>query len=171
MNRRLVRLACSALPCAAALLAACSDATAPVVNDGLPSGLSRGIYPLVQVVSETSSAAQVEVFLKRVQTAEALSSYQGELAYDPAVLALEHTDLPAGLIGTTNETSPGHVRFAAASLDGVGDAPVLALRFTRKGAIAPQTFQVKVEELTGHDFADLSAQVSGAGTYFHRAGR
>jgi hypothetical protein len=171
MNRRMVRLACRALTCAAALLAACSDATAPVANDGLPAGLSRGIYPLVALVSETSSSAQVELYLKRVQTADALSSYQGELTYDPAVLTLEHTDLPAGLIGTTNETAPGHVRFAAASLDGVGDAPVLALRFTRHGAVAPQSFQVKVEELTGRDFADLSAQVSAAGTYFRRTVR
>jgi hypothetical protein len=157
---------------AAAILSACNDATAPVQGDGMPRNLERGIYALVNVASETEQSAQVELYLKRVQTDARLASYQGELTYDPAVLTLEHTDLPTGLIGTTNETSPGHVRFAGAALDGVGDVPVLAMRFTRHGAVAQQTFQVKVEEVAGSDgFADLTSQISTRGAFFHKAGR
>ncbi|HET6763057.1 MAG TPA: hypothetical protein VFH27_05275 [Longimicrobiaceae bacterium] len=166
-----MRLAWLAVPCAALLLGACSDATAPAVESGLPRGLSRGIYPLVSVVAETQTSAQVELFLKRVQTADALASYQGELTYDAAILTLDHTDLPPGLVGTTFESTPGHVRFAAASLEGVGDVPVLTLRFTRRGQITPATFQVKVEEVAGRDFTDLSSQIAGAGTFFQRAVR
>jgi hypothetical protein len=156
----------------AAVLASCSDATVPVQDDGLPAGLDRGIYPLVSVVSETQQAAQVELYLKRVPADVRLASYQGELTYDPAVLSLEHTDLPPGLIGSTNEVSPGHVHFAGAALDGVGDVPVLALRFTRHGAVDARSFGVKVEEVAGTDgFTDLTQQVSNRGPFFHRTGR
>jgi hypothetical protein len=159
-----------AIPLAALLAAGCSDATAPVKDDGLPGDLQRGIYPLVNVASETEGAAQVELYLKRVKVDDRLASYQGELAYDAQALTLEHTDLPPGLIGGTNETTPGHVRFAGAALDGVGDVPVLALRFTRRGAIGPQSFGVKVEEVAGATgFADLTAEVSTHAPYFHRS--
>jgi hypothetical protein len=168
------RLARAAAACAAvALAAACADAVAPEQSDGLPRDLERGIYALVNVASESQSAAQVEVYLKRVPGAIRLASYQGELTYDAAALTLEHTDLPAGMIGTTNEVSPGHVRFAGAALDGVGDVPVLALRFTRKGGtIGQQTFQVKVEEVAGSDgFTDLTQQVSTRGAFFQKSSR
>lgn len=162
------RIALVGATAAAALLGACSDATAPVSNDGLPRNLDHGIYPLVAVASQTSDAAQVELYLKRVPDAVKLSSFQGELTYDPNVLALEHTDLPPGVIGSTNETSPGHVRFAGAGLDGLGDVPVLALRFTRRGEIRRESFGVKVEELTdAQGFADLTALVSGGMPFFH----
>jgi hypothetical protein len=167
------RLARAAAACAAvALAAACADAVAPEQSDGLPRDLERGIYALVNVASESQSAAQVEVYLKRVPGAIRLASYQGELTYDAAALTLEHTDLPAGMIGTTNEVSPGHVRFAGAALEGVDDVPVLALRFTRRGAIGQQSFQVKVEEVTGSDgFTDLTPQVSPRGAFFTRTAR
>ena len=152
-----------------AVAASCSDATAPVDESGMPGHLDRGIYPLVNVVSETPQSAQVELFLKRVPGSIKLASYQGELTYDPAVLSLEHTDLPPGLIGSTNETSPGHVRFAGAALDGVGDVPVLAMRFTRRGELGAKSFGVKVEELSDTEgFADLTSQVSTQGPFFHK---
>jgi hypothetical protein len=170
MNRPLARRARIALPCAALLLGACRDATAPR-TEGLPRGLEAGIYPLVRLVAESQSSAQVELYLKRVRTADALSSYQGELTYDPAILTLDHTDLPPGLTGTTYQTAPGRIRFAAAALEGVGDVPLLALRFTRTGQISAATFQVAVEEVTGPGFTDLSAQAAGARTFFERAVR
>jgi hypothetical protein len=155
-----------------AVIASCSDATAPVSESGLPGNLDRGIYPLVNVVSQTSSTAQVELYLKRVPADVRLASYQGELTYDAAALTLEHTDLPPGLIGSTNEVSPGHVRFAGAALDGVGDVPVLALRFARRGELGAQSFNVKVEEVAGTEgFADLTSQVSTRAPFFHRSGR
>jgi hypothetical protein len=162
------RLALAIPLAAAALLAGCSDATAPRQDDGMPGNLDRGVYPLVTVASETSNSAQVELYLKRVPSAIKLSSFQGELTYDPAVLALEHTDLPPGIIGSTNETTPGHVRFAGAALDGVGDVPVLALRFTRRGEIRRESFGVKVEEITDvQGFADLTSQVSAGTPFYH----
>jgi hypothetical protein len=146
---------------AMALLSACSDATAPVQTGGLPKDLESGIYPLISVASRTSSTAQIDLYLKRVPSATRLASYQGELTYDASALTLEHTDLPAGMIGTTNEVSPGHVRFAGAALDGLGDVPVLSVRFTRHGALGQKSFEVRVEELAGaEDFADLTSQVS-----------
>ncbi|MDB4950230.1 MAG: hypothetical protein JWM27_2879 [Gemmatimonadetes bacterium] len=155
---------------AAALLAACSDATAPRQDDGLPGNLDRGIYPLINVVSQTASAAQVDLYLKRVPSAVKLASFQGELTYDATVMTLDHTDLPAGIIGSTNEVGVGHVRFAGAALDGVGDVPVLTLRFTRHGEVQRESFKVKVEEVSGTEgFADLTAQVSGRDPYFHMA--
>ena len=164
-----VRAVRAVLPLAALLAGACSDATAPVANDGLPAGLERGIYPLVNVASETGGAAQVELYLKRVKVDDRLASFQGELTYDASTLALEHTDLPPGIIGSTNETSPGHVRFAGAALDGVGDVPVLALRFTRRGEVGAKSFGVKVEELSDTEgFADLTSQVSTQGPFFHQ---
>jgi hypothetical protein len=166
-----IRRLALAIPMAAAvLLAACSDATAPSPDNGLPRNLDRGVYPLVTVASQSANAAQVELYLKRVPAAIKLSSFQGELTYDPAVLALEHTDLPPGIIGSTNEATPGHVRFAGAALDGVGDVPVLALRFTRRGEIRRESFGVKVEEITDSEgFADLTAQVSAGTPFFHVA--
>jgi hypothetical protein len=156
-----IRTAAVLSAAAMALLSACSDATAPARTDGLPKELDAGIYPLISVASQTSSTAQVDLYLKRVPAATRIASYQGELTYDASVLTLEHTDLPAGLIGTTNEVTPGHVRFAGAALEGVGDVPVLALRFTRRGSFGQKSFAVKVEELAGaDDFADLTQQVS-----------
>jgi hypothetical protein len=163
----------AALTFAALAATACADAVAPEATGGLPRDLQSGIYSLVDVASETQTSAQVDLYLKRVPGAIRLASFQGELTYDASVLTLEHTDLPTGLIGTTNEVSPGHVRFAGAALDGVGDVPVLALRFTRKGGtIGEQTFQVKVEEVAGSDgFTDLSSQISTRGTFFQKSGR
>jgi hypothetical protein len=169
-HQNLRRLALAIPVAAAALLAACSDATAPRQDDGLPRNLERGVYPLISVVSQTRASAEVELSLKRVPAAIMLSSFQGELTYDPAVMALEHTDLPPGIIGSTNETSPGHVRFAGAALDGVGDVPVLSLRFTRHGEIRRESFGVKVEEVTdAQGFADLTSQVSAGTPFFHMA--
>jgi len=168
---RVARAAAAAA--ALALAAACADAVAPEAEGGLPKNLERGIYPLVNVASESQTSAQVDLYLKRVPGAIRLAGYQGELTYDADALTLEHTDLPAGMIGTTNETSPGHVRFAGAALDGVDDVPVLALRFTRRsGTLGQQSFQVKVEEVTGSDgFTDLTQQVSTRGAFFTRTAR
>jgi hypothetical protein len=47
----------------------------------------------------------------------------------------------------------------------------LTLRFTLRGAIGQQSFGVKVEELAGRDFADLTAQVAGRVPFFHATGR
>ena len=173
MKINLATLRLAAFTLAALAATACADAVSPETSGGLPKNLERGIYPLVNVASETQTSAQVELYLKRVPGSIRLASYQGELTYDAATLTLEHTDLPAGMIGTTNETSPGHVRFAGAALDGVDDVPVLALRFTRKGGtLGQQTFQVKVEEVAGSDgFADLTSQVSTRGAFFQKNGR
>jgi hypothetical protein len=157
---------------AVVLAAACQDATAPVRGgDGLPAGLARGIYPLVSVASRTGGAAQVELYLKRVETSPSLASYQGELTYDPHLLTLDHTDLPPGIIGATNEVSPGHVRFAGAAVDGVGDVPVLAMRFTTHGDFGRGAFGVKVEEVVGAgDLGDLTAQVAPGAPFFATSG-
>ncbi|HET6232837.1 MAG TPA: hypothetical protein VFE05_22365 [Longimicrobiaceae bacterium] len=173
MNKPTPRTARRALALAGfALLAACSDATAPVRTGELPANLERGIYPLISVASQTKSAAQVELYLKRVQVSPSLASFQGELTYDPRIMTLDHTDLPPGIIGATNEVSPGHVRFAGASIDGVGDVPVLELRFTTHGELSRGAFGVKVEEVVGAgDLANLTSAVSTGEPFFSTSGR
>jgi hypothetical protein len=154
-----------------ASLPGCADrATAPDATGGMPAELAPGIYPLLSVASQTSATAQVDLYLKRVPGDTKLASYQGELTYDAALLTLEHTDLPAGIVGTTHEVSPGHVRFAGAALDGLGDVVLVSLRFSRRGSLTKAAFQVKVEEVSGaDDFADLTSQVSTTRSFFQGA--
>ena len=161
------RAATAAVVVFAAVAVACSDMTTPEDGGGMPDDLVADIYPLISVPVETPSATQVDLYLKRVQVADDVASYQGELTYDTDVLTLDHTDLPAGMIGETNEVSPGRVRFAGASLDGVGEAPILTLRFTRKGTIRRETFGVTFEEVGGAGtYASLLSRVSGGTPYF-----
>jgi hypothetical protein len=151
--------------------AACADqATAPEAMGGLPKDLAPGIYPVMSVASQTSGTAQVDLYLKRVPEGTSLASYQGELTYDANLLTLEHTDLPSGIVGTTNEVTPGHVRFAGAAIEGLGDVALVSLRFTRRGNLTSKSFQVHVEEISGaSDFADLTSLVNNTETYFQGA--
>jgi hypothetical protein len=161
------RAALAAVVVFATVAVACSDTTTPRTEGGIPDDLVAGIYPRINVPVETPSATQVDLYLHRVQVSEDVASYQGVLTYDTEVLTLDHTDLPAGMIGETNEVTPGRVRFAGASLDGVGDAPILTLRFTRKGTIRRETFGVTFEEVAGAGtYASLLSKVSTGTPYF-----
>lgn len=148
-----------ALVLSLALVAGCKDAVQPQEPNVL-EGLGPGIHPVVVVASRGGGSASVELQLRRVQTSATVASYQGELEYDARALKLTGAELPKGVMGAWNETSPGKVRFAGAVLEGLADGPVLVLHFTTSGSIRGDGFRVKLEEVVATEgFTDLSPQV------------
>ncbi|HET6230920.1 MAG TPA: hypothetical protein VFE05_12680 [Longimicrobiaceae bacterium] len=87
------------------------------------------------------------------------------------MLTLDHTDLPAGIIAPPTRSRPGTCASPGRRWVWAGRRAGLTLRFTLRGAIGQQSFGVKVEELAGRDFADLTAQVAGRVPFFHATGR
>jgi hypothetical protein len=142
------------------VLGACADAREDIA--GIPPGAADGLYPQVVVGGTASSTTQVSVSLLRKPSGLRLGSYQGELTYDPAVLRFERANLPEGVDGVAAVTSPGHIRFVGAALDGLGEVPLVTLRFARTGSVKPASFGTVFEEVTAaSDLADLTAQVQG----------
>jgi hypothetical protein len=138
-------------------LGACSDKGDSVA--GIPRGAADGLYPQI-VVSGSTESAELNLSLLRKPAGVRLGSYQGELSYDPAVLTLERWSLPAGAEGSVNDETAGKVRFVASAVEGVGEVPLLSLRFTRRGAVSSKSFGISFEEVSGaDDFADLTPLV------------
>jgi hypothetical protein len=158
LTRRSSSLARLSLAVAALVaLAACTDASSD--NGGLPTDASEGLYPSLSV-SSARGATQAALSLKQLPGGLRFASYQGELTFDTRVLTLQSVELPEGVAGAANESSPGHVRFSGAALDGTVGAPLLNLRFTARGAVTRESFSVSFEEITREgDFEDLTAQV------------
>ncbi len=139
------------------LLAGCENAAEPKETSVL-EGLAPGIHPIVVVGGRSGNVTQVELHLKRIQVDASISSYQGELEYDTGALTLAGAELPGGIVGAWNEPSTGKVRFAGAALEGIGENPVLLLRFTSKGEVQRGSFKLKVEEIVAAaDFQSLSS--------------
>ena len=158
----LVRLSLAAV--AAVALAACTDASS--ANGGLPTDAGAGLYPSISL-SGSKGTAQVDLSLRQVPGGVRFASYQGEISFDPQVLTLQSADLPEGVDGAANLSSPGHVRFSAAALDGTAGAPMLRLRFATRGAVTRESFTVAFEEVTRDgDFEDLTAQVKAGKLLF-----
>jgi hypothetical protein len=107
-----------------------TDAQQPEA-DVLPQ-LEPGIHPVLVVAGEGEGAgkATVELHLKRVAVTATVASFQGELTYDVAALALAGARMPEGIMGVWNETEKGKVRFSGVSLEGIGEGAVLSLQFT-----------------------------------------
>lgn len=154
-------------PRAARLLVAASVLALGACTDegdsdaGIPRGAADGLYPQI-VVSGPASGADVKLSLLRKPAGVMLGSYQGELSYDPAVLTLDRSSLPAGVEGTVNDETAGKVRFVASAVEGVGEVPLLTLRFTRRGAVDSKSFAVSFEEVSAaEDFSDLTPLVYG----------
>lgn len=142
-------------------LGACSDKGDSVA--GIPRGAADGLYPQIVVNGSGESTAELNLSLLRKPAGVRLGSYQGELSYDPAVLTLERWSLPAGAEGSVNDEVAGKVRFVASAVEGVGEVPLLSLRFTRRGAVTSKSFSISFEEVSGaDDFADLTPLVYGA---------
>lgn len=141
------------------LLAGCENAVQPQEASVL-EGLAPGIHPIVVLTSRAGNAATVELHLKRVGVDARIASFQGELEFATERLTLAGAELSPGVMGAWNESAPGKVRFAGAAMEGLGEGAVLRLRFTAKGAVEGDAFQVKVEELVSSaDFQDLSPRV------------
>src|SRR5687767_5448583 len=160
----IVRLSLAAV--AAIALAACTDASSD--NGGLPTDAGEGLYPSISV-STSRGTAQVDLALRQVPGGVRFASYQGEVTFDPQVLTFQSAELPEGVDGAAHQTSPGHIRFSGAALDGTVGAPVLRMRFAAKGKLTRESFAVTFEEVTADgDFADLTAQVK-AGALLYQA--
>lgn len=141
------------------LLAGCEDAVQPQ-EPSILEGLAPGIHPIVVLASKSGNSAAVELHLRRVGVEAKIASFQGELTYAADRLTLAGAELSPGVMGAWNESAPGKVRFAGAAMDGVGDGPVLRLRFTATGSVTGDAFGVAVEELVSStDFQDLSPRV------------
>lgn len=144
-----------------ALLAGCDTVLETEAQErGVLEGLGPGIHPIVVLTSQSGGNATVAVHLKRVQVTTAVASYQGELSYDANLLKLAGAELPQGIVGAWNEVMPGQVRFAGAAMNGVGEGPILTLRFTSAGAIKAEAFKIRLEEVVGAtDFANVTKEV------------
>jgi len=155
------------LATAAALLslAACSDKEA--ANGGLPTNASTGLYPQISV-STQAGAVKADLALRQIPGGMRFNSYQGEVVYDPAVLTFKGVALPAGVDGAANLVSPGHIRFAGAALDGTVGAPMLSMSFSATGEVKREAFNVRFEEVTDEQYADVTAQVQSGYLIFQR---
>lgn len=151
------------------LLGGCENAGMPTEPSVL-EGLAPGIHPIVVVGSKTGTTTQVQLYLKKVQVDAPISSFQGEFDYDSQGLTLAEAEIPQGITGAWNKTADGKIRFAGAALEGVGEGPVLTLRFQSKTALQRSDFKVKMEELTAaEDFHSLADQlVEGEQPLFSR---
>jgi hypothetical protein len=148
----------SALVAAVAALALASCTDAGPGESGLPTDAGEGLYPSI-TVSTSRGATQAELSLRQVPGGLTFGSYQGEVVFDPQLLELQSVDLPAGVEGAANQSSPGHVRFVGSALDGTAGTPLLSLRFAAKGAVTASAFRVTFEEVTDGDFNDLTPKV------------
>jgi hypothetical protein len=155
LSRRSSLIAAAA---AALVLAACADQRDPIA--GIPSGAADGLYPQVVIAGATSSTTEVRVSLLRKPSGTRLGSYQGELTYDATALRFERASLPEGIDGVVESAGAGRIRFLGTALDGVGDLPLVTVRFSRTGQVQPTGFAVRMEEVTTADLTDVTAQVS-----------
>jgi hypothetical protein len=145
---------------ALALLSACADQREDIA--GLPSGAADGLYPQVVVSGAMARSTELRLSLLRKPGGVRLGSYQGELSYDASALRFESATLPDGIDGVASLASPGRIRFVGTALDGVGEVPLLTVRFARTGEVKAASFGAVFEEVTAaSDLSDLTATVQG----------
>lgn len=129
-------------------------------QQGAAQGLGPGIHPVLVVADRTGSTVRMELYLSRVDVPALIGSYQGEIGYDTGALTLARAELPRGITGAWNEVSPGKVRFAGVTLQGVAGGPVLVLNFTARGPVAAEGFTVRMKEVAAAgDYSDLAPRV------------
>lgn len=141
------------------LVLGCSDTRQALSDDNDPTLTGPGLYPSVSV-STSGGRSMASLSLVQVPGGVQLASYQGEITYDAGALALEEATLPEGVEGAVNEATPGHLRFVGTSLEAMGDAPLLRLRFRKGAAPTREMFSVRFEEVTtAGDLSDVTASV------------
>jgi hypothetical protein len=102
----------------------------------------------------------ISLHLEGVQIEKPVSSYQGELRFDPEALSVVAGKFPEGVMGAWNEVEPGRIRFAGVSINGLGDGAALQLTVQAKRALLAADFHVAMEEVTSADgFTDLTQKV------------
>ncbi|MBV9775177.1 MAG: hypothetical protein JO040_14585 [Gemmatimonadetes bacterium] len=123
-------------------------------------GLGPGIHPVLVVAGRTGSTVRMELYLNRVDVPALIGSYQGEIGYDTGALTLNRAELPRGITGAWNEVSPGRVRFAGITIQGVASGPVLVLDFTARGPVAAEGFTLRMKEVAAAgDYANLAPRL------------
>lgn len=163
---KLPRLTLLLLPLCALL--ACHDDLVEPDQPALPEEISTlppGIHPVLSIPGldavgpGTSFVLRVHLFA--VGLDDPVASYQGELHFDPDALEIQGGSVPDGILGAWNLTDPGVIRFAGATLEGVGDRPVVELDARAKRRLRAQDFTVTLEEVVAADgFRALTAQVT-----------
>jgi hypothetical protein len=128
-----------------------------------------GIHPTLVVSGPAAGPARVELVLRRVEIADQIASYQGEITYDRASMQLVRAEIPAGITGLFNEVSPGRIRFAGVKVEGVGDGPVLVLHVTPTRPLAAEQFQVRITEVAAASLANLTSRVAAGAVPLVRA--
>lgn len=152
------RAALSALVLGAGLSACDAPMASP--PPGPSPELGPGIHPVLVVESQRDGRAVLQLHFERVDVAADIASLQGELRYDAQRMTLEEATFRPGLAGAWHQGEPGRIRFAAATLDGLGEAPALTLTFAAAAGVRATDFAVAMEELVAREtFAPLTAQV------------
>ncbi|HYW13736.1 MAG TPA: hypothetical protein VE871_17370 [Longimicrobium sp.] len=131
-----------------------------------------GIHPTLVVSEPAAGQARVELVLRRVEMAEQIASYQGEITYDRASMQLRRAEVPAGITGLFNEVSPGRIRFAGVKVDGLGAGGVLVLHVTPTRPLAAEHFRVTITEVAATSLTILTPRVAtGAAPLVRAPGR
>jgi hypothetical protein len=142
------------------VLSGCADRREDIA--GLPSGAADGLYPQVIVSGAMARSTELRLSLLRKPAGVRLGSYQGELSYDATALRFESATLPDGIDGVASLAAPGRIRFVGTALDGVGEVPLLTVRFARTGEVRATAFGAVFEEVTAaSDLSDLTGSVQG----------
>jgi hypothetical protein len=112
--------------------------------------MERGVHPLVVVAGAAGGSTRVTVLLPRTEGGTQVASYQGELRYDGGEITPTRVEFPSGVAGSWNLTSPGRIRFAGASVDGIGEGPMVTLHVRAPRAVQASDFNSTLEELSLH---------------------
>jgi hypothetical protein len=150
-------LAIAALASCATLMACADDSlhavpTAPTIS-------APGIHPVLVVTAQDARGARVELHMKRVEMTDRIASYQGELTYDGARLALDSASIPAGITGAWHEVRKGTLRFSGIAVNGVPDGAVLRMSFATTTPVEASSIALRMEELTSEGFTDLKTRL------------
>jgi hypothetical protein len=78
-----------------------------------------------------------------------IGSFQGELEWDPERVRVIPGDSPGGIMVAWNLVRPGLIRFAGASVTGVGLEPILEFTVDAQQEVSAEMFSIRVEELVG----------------------
>lgn len=120
--------------------------------DELSRELGPGIHPVVALPTASawrSGQAPIRIHLLAVDVDVRVQSYQGWIRFDPELMEVLDGSSPEGILGAWNEVTPGAVRFAGVSLEGVGDGQVLELRVKARRPIVAGDLALSLDEVTG----------------------
>lgn len=162
MKNQITRLLAGFALIALVSSAACRDAVDPGGANGGDSlnGLKQGLHPVLVVADNGPITTYVDVRIKREKNTSQIASFQAELSYDTTQLGLVGGDFAPSVAGAWHEVSPGRVRFAGAAEEGMGDVPLVTLRFANKQIVENRAFGLSFQELVeANDFRDLTTEL------------